>query len=379
MRWERVELGSEVTLLSGGTPKKSVPAFWDGEIPWVSSGEMTQRRIWDTALHVTNEGAIKGTKLIPPKTVLVVVRGMSLAKEFRVSLTQREVTFNQDIKALKCSERLNPEFLYYYLLSQARSIRDSTTEASHGTKKLESVILQKWPLPVPSDHEQLAIVEVLSKYDDLIFNNKRRVEILEESARQLYKEWFVRFRFPGHEHVKIVDGVPEGWHRCQVGDLLTLQRGFDLPVKNRIEGTVPIYASTGINGYHNEYKVKAPGIVTGRSGSLGTVLYVSKDFWPLNTALWVKEFKKVTPYYALFFLQSLKLENYNGGAAVPTLNRNDVHRIETFSPPEKLLESLNDYLNPIFDQIDTLAQQNLKLSQARDLLLPNLMNGEIAV
>ena len=340
MRWERVELGSEVTLLSGGTPKKSVPAFWDGEIPWVSSGEMTQRRIWDTALHVTNEGAIKGTKLIPPKTVLVVVRGMSLAKEFRVSLTQREVTFNQDIKALKCSERLNPEFLYYYLLSQARSIRDSTTEASHGTKKLESVILQKWPLPVPSDHEQLAIVEVLSKYDDLIFNNKRRVEILEESARQLYKEWFVRFRFPGHEHVKIVDGVPEGWHRCQVGDLLTLQRGFDLPVKNRIEGTVPIYASTGINGYHNEYKVKAPGIVTGRSGSLGTVLYVSKDFWPLNTALWVKEFKKVTPYYALFFLQSLKLENYNGGAAVPTLNRNDVHRIETFSPPEKLLECL---------------------------------------
>ena len=226
---------------------------------------------------------------------------------------------------------------------------------------------------------QFEISQILKKYDDLIENNKRRIELLEESARQLYKEWFVRFRFPGHEHVKIIDGVPQGWDKCQVGDLLTLQRGFDLPVKNRIEGSVPIYASTGINGFHNEAKVKAPGIVTGRSGSLGTVLYVSKDYWPLNTALWVKEFKKVTPYYALFFLRSLKLENYNGGAAVPTLNRNDVHRIETFEPPEKLLEAFTDYLSPIFKQIDALVEQNSKLSDARDLLLPKLMSGEIAV
>lgn len=209
--WERVPLSNDVKMLSGGTPKKSEPAYWDGDIPWVSSGEMTQRRIWDTELHVSHEGAQKGSKLVPEKTVLIVVRGMSLAKEFRVSLTQREVTFNQDVKALACSDRILPEFLYYYLLAQAPAIRDSSTDASHGTKKLDTAVLENWPIPIPSLSEQETLIDLLSKYDDLIENNRRRIELLEETARQLFKEWFIRFRFPGHEHVKIIDGVPEGW------------------------------------------------------------------------------------------------------------------------------------------------------------------------
>lgn len=275
--------------------------------------------------------------------------------------------------------KFNGKFFSYYFQTHfgRKMLLGATTGAAQEVINTASVA--NMPVPLPPENVHIRISQIVSNYDDLIENNKRRIELLEESARQLYKEWFVRFRFPGHEHVKIIDGVPDGWDKCQVGDLLTLQRGFDLPVKSRIEGSAPIYASTGINGYHNEAKVKAPGIVTGRSGSLGTVLYVSKDYWPLNTALWVKEFKKVTPYYALFFLRSLKLENYNGGAAVPTLNRNDVHRIETFEPPEKLLEAFTDHLSPIFNQIDTLIEQNSKLSNARDLLLPKLMNGEIAV
>lgn len=276
--------------------------------------------------------------------------------------------------------KTNKRFLYYLFNThgyrgQVRGSASGATVRHTAPERIKSCKVR-----IPEEYEdQKRIADFLGAYDDLIENNKRRIELLEESAGQLYKEWFVRFRFPGHEHVKLTNGVPEGWQRCKVGDLLTLQRGFDLPIKNRVEGTVPIYASTGINGYHNEYKVKAPGIVTGRSGSLGTVTYVSKDFWPLNTALWVKEFKKVTPPYVFFFLRSLKLANYNGGAAVPTLNRNDVHRIHTFEPPEKLLEAFTDHVNPIFNQIDTLAEQNIKLVNARNTLLPKVMNGEIAV
>lgn len=98
----------------------------------------------------------------------------------------------------------------------------------------------------------------------------------------------------------IVDGVPEGWKRLSLGEVLTLQRGFDLPTSARKPGSYPIFASTGTNGYHEQAKVKAPGVVTGRSGSLGTVMYVDEDFWPLNTTLWVKEFKRANPLFATY-------------------------------------------------------------------------------
>ncbi|MFN3130278.1 restriction endonuclease subunit S [Roseibium sp.] len=239
--------------------------------------------------------------------------------------------------------------------------------------------IKSFRFQLPPLEAQEKIASILSAYDYLIDNNKRRIALLEDAARQLYKEWFVRFRFPGHEHVKIVDGVPEGWERLPLGELLTLQRGFDLPVKDRKEGSVPIYASTGINGFHNEAKAKGPGLVTGRSGSLGKVILVLENFWPLNTALWVKEFKKIDPYFSYFLLQSLRLENYNGGAAVPTLNRNDVHRIDVSLPSAALLTEFADAVSPTFEQQRLLKRQNEKLGEARDLLLQKLMSGEIPV
>jgi type I restriction enzyme S subunit len=165
--WRTVPLGSEVRFLSGGTPSKSEPKYWGGKIPWVSSAEMTQGRIEDTDRRVTEEGADNGTKRVPPKTVLIVVRGMSLAKEFRVAITSRDVTFNQDLKALLPSENVHAEFLYYYLLSQNGPI-------------------------------------------------KRRIALLEKMAEEIYREWFVRMRFPGHEKVKFKKGVPDGWKKVRL-------------------------------------------------------------------------------------------------------------------------------------------------------------------
>lgn len=114
----------------------------------------------------------------------------------------------------------------------------------------------------------------------------------------------------------------------QFKDFITLQRGFDLPNSNRSGGEIPVVASTGISGYHNEYKVKAPGVVTGRSGSLGTVQYITQNFWPLNTSLWVKDFKGNSPKYVYYYLQTMQLEQYNSGAGVPTLNRNDLDAVD---------------------------------------------------
>jgi type I restriction enzyme S subunit len=267
------------------------------------------------------------------------------------------------------------KYLFDALLQ--RKYKQFTQGAAQDNLSQAKLLSLKFPIPGITEQKQIA--DVLSAYDDRIENKRRRIQLLEQAARLLYKEWFVHLRFPGHEHTKIVDGVSEGWEKKLLGELLTLQRGFDLPVSKRKEGLFPIYASTGINGYHAEAKVKGPCVVTGRSGSLGTVMFVSSDFWPLNTTLWVKEFKLVGPHYANHLLANMQLEQYNGGAAVPTLNRNDVHRVKVLSPPSMLLRMFEDQSHDIVKLIEALTSMNLKLAKARDLLLPKLMNGEVAV
>ncbi len=234
-------------------------------------------------------------------------------------------------------------------------------------------------IPCPPVDIQRRIGSMLATYDDLIENNRRRMALLEDSVRQLYREWFVRLRFPGHEHTPIVDGVPLGWERAPLESALVLQRGFDLPTQDRQDGEVPIYGSTGILGHHNQAKAAAPGVVTGRSGTLGEVQYVDEDYWPLNTALWVKEFKRVTPLFALFLLREMDLKQFNGGASVPTLDRKSVHRVDVLIPSKQMLRAFDEFAVDVFAQVKKLASQNQKLRQARDLLLPRLMNGELAV
>jgi type I restriction enzyme S subunit len=276
-------------------------------------------------------------------------------------------------------EYLTPEFLYYFFLYKGRTGHLSPLFTGATIKHLPREKLALVEVPVPPRSVQEHIASILSAYDDLIENNRRRIQLLEQAARLLYKEWFVHLRFPGHEHSKIIDGLPEGWEKMPFEDALMLQRGFDLPSHERKEGSIPVYASTGVNGTHNMAKVTGPGVVTGRSGSLGMVHYVHEDFWPLNTALWIKEFKQLSPHFAYFLLSALHLEQYNGGVSVPTLDRKIVHKIPIVVPKANVQSLFDEYVLPILEQIRRLRLYNDKLNETRDLLLPKLMNGEVVV
>ena len=169
--WERRPLGSCAKFLSGGTPSKATSEFWDGDIPWVSSGELTTMRIRDASLHVTSEAVKAGSRLVPSHTILVVVRGMSLAKEFRMAMTSRPVAFNQDLKALVPQSGVDAVYLFHALETQRDQIRDRATEASHGTKKLDTQVLASVPILVPSvriqDHFREIIDPLNSQWDVL--------------------------------------------------------------------------------------------------------------------------------------------------------------------------------------------------------------------
>ncbi len=232
---------------------------------------------------------------------------------------------------------------------------------------------------LPPADVQLRIAEALAYFEDLIDNNRRRIKLLEESARLLFDEWFVRLRFPGYRQATNLDGVPEGWQRLPLEQVLVLQRGFDLPIQDREDGPVPIYGATGINGFHNQVKVKGPGIVTGRAGSLGVVHFVPGDFWPLNTSLWVKELRRASPRFAVHLLRAMKLDRYGQGATMPMLDRKVVHQVPVLLPAPDLMARFESFATEVYDQIDTLQRQNQQLTKARDLLLPRLMSGQLAV
>ena len=315
--------------------------------------------------------------------VLLCIIGASMGDSCFVKV-KKTFGLSSSVAILRANESiLFPKYLYYwtrgYIFQDALyGIKGGAAQGYASQEMIKSLPLNYPPLPT-----QCKIAAILSAYDRLIENNTRRIEILEEMARSIYREWFVKFRFPGHEQTQMVDSelglIPEGWEVGRLDDALILQRGFDLPTQQRKEGNIPIYASTGVTGTHNEAKVKAPGVVTGRSGSLGTVIYIDEDFWPLNTTLWVKEFRRVTPLYAFYLLSDLKLEQYNSGAAVPTLNRNDIHGRLVVRPPQKLLEQLNLFVEPLLVLKKNLLKRSDNLRRTRDLLLPRLISGEIDV
>jgi type I restriction enzyme S subunit len=276
-------------------------------------------------------------------------------------------------------QKADARFIYYYFSSTEAVQKIINQNSSSGVPHINLMVLRNFPVPVPRLGEQQRIADILSAYDDLIENNQRRITLLEEAARMLYREWFVRFRFPGHEHFRMIDGAPEGWERKFLGDLLTLKRGYDLPETRRISGPVPVVSSSGITGYHNKKKADGPGIVTGRYGTIGEVFLIEEDFWPLNTALYVVDFKRNPVIFLVHVLLQTLVKIQSDKAAVPGLNRNMLHMLKVFAPPQWLRDQFGEIASVNYRQIYVLKEANKKLVEARDLLLPRLMNREIAV
>ena len=156
--------------------------------------------------------------------------------------------------------------------------------------------------------------------------------------------------------------IPEDLEETTLGSVVTFQRGYDLPLKDRKEGPYPIIMSNGIGGNHNEFKVKGPGITIGRSGNLGQPFYTEKDYWPHNTTLYVKKFENSNPKFMYYFLKRLKLNRFNAGSAVPTLNRNHIHPILIIIP-RKIEEqkAIAKNLSDLDLKIELLQKQNKTL------------------
>jgi type I restriction enzyme, S subunit len=271
-------------------------------------------------------------------------------------------------------------------------------------------ILSSFKLPIPDKTTQRLISSILSAYDDLIENNQQRIRLLEQSARLLYKEWFVRLRFPGHEHVKVKDGVPEGWCFKCIGEITTKIGSGSTP-----RGGAASYKSEGItlirslNVYDYQFEesglafidekqaeklsnvvVEPDDILLNITGaSVGRCCMVPDRLLPARVnqhVMIIRAHKgEVGPYYLLCAINDNQQKQMilniarSGGATREALTKDVVSGLRIPIPAKGLMDAFNENACDSFKQQQILANQNAQLAKARDLLLPRLMNGEIVV
>ncbi len=229
MRWQLHQLQDLCAeMTSGGTPSTSQSQYYGGDIPWLRTQEVNFNRVTDTEITITEDGLINSTaKWIPENSVIIAMYGNSAG---RVATNQIPLTTNQACCNLIVDPRkADYRFIYYRLMLDYDVLHQMAKGSAQNN--LNAGQIKAYAIQTPTVEVQERIADILSAYDDLIENNRRRMALLEEAARQLYREWFVRLRFPGHEHTRITNGVPEGWERQPFETALVLQRGFDLPIQ----------------------------------------------------------------------------------------------------------------------------------------------------
>jgi type I restriction enzyme S subunit len=234
-------------------------------------------------------------------------------------------------------------------------------------------------LRIPGLSKQRRIAATLALFDDLIKNNRRRIELLEQMAQAIYREWFVRFRYPGHEDATLVDSplgpIPGGWEVTTVGKVLELRYGKALKAADRHGGRVAVVGSSDVVGWHDQQLVPGPAIVIGRKGNFGNVTWVPGPCWPIDTTYFVS-----TELPLRYVAEQLKRTEFiNTHAAVPGLSRELAYSLPFLLPPSGIMSAFTETAATIGLGAQALSQQIGRLASLRDLLLPKLVTGQIDV
>lgn len=380
--WKSVRVG-EVAQLINGDRGKNYPSARHrtaSGIPFINAGHLDGGRVrLDSMDFIPPERyQLLRSGKVEADDVLLCIRG-SIGRWALVTPDAVPGAIASSLVILRSGPDVLPQFLAYHIASPegSRSIMASDNGAAQPNVGAQQVASLSIPLPPLED--QRRIVEVLDSIDGLIENNRRRMEVLEEIARAIYGEWFVKLRYPGHGDMPMVDStlgqIPEGWRMGTIGDALELKYGKALKADARRGGNVAVVSSAGIVGWHDESVVAGPAVVVGRKGNVGSVHWVDGPCWPIDTTYFVR-----TDLPLRFVAEQLRRTGFsNSHAAVPGLSREAAYARPFLIPPTTLLDSFQELVDPFGAQVAALSSQGEKLGQLRDLLLPKLVTGQVDV
>lgn len=297
----------------------------------------------------------------------------------------REGGCSNDVLVIKANKNIDSKFLYYVLSDNNFFNYDTVT--SKGTKmpRGNKNAIMKYLVPKIELQTQKKIASILSAYDSLIENNTKRIKLLEQMAENLYKEWFVRFRFPGYENVKMENGMPKGWKVERYGNISTITAGGDCPkiysnVKTDVTN-IPIFSNGttdgGLYGYTDKARITEPCITVSARGTIGYVSLHIEPFVPIVRLLAVVPNELLGVYY---FYHSTKNNYLEGnGTSQQQLTKPMFSKRKIVVPTKDVCDKFETFVSNIYNNIFSLQHQNSLLARQRDLLLPRLMSGKLEV
>lgn len=428
--WQKFALGDLTEWSSGGTPPKNNPEFWDGDIPWISASSMKTGHLSESDRTLTPEGLKQGSRLAKKGNVLLLVRGSELHKRIPVGIAVREVSFNQDVKALCAKNGLDKNFLYFWLSGNEQMLLSKVENTGIGAGKLDTNVLKNLPILLPPLPEQRRIAHVLGTLDDKIENNRKTAKTLEAMAQAIFQSWFVDFdpvraKMAGESRESIckrlklapeildlfpdrlVDSelgeIPEGWRVGTFEDYANIVGGSTPSTSN------PDFWIPGIHGWatpkdlanlkvpvllSTEHRVTEAGLqqISSRLLPAGTVLLSSRA--PIGYVAITE-----TPVAINQGFIALKLHNLENNIFIMLLIKHNMDEIisrangSTFlevskakfrpipviSPAQAILRFFAKLVIPLFLRIASLEKFTRMLTIQRDTLLPKLISGELRV
>lgn len=402
MRWEKSSLETICQKVTDGTHDS--PKTQETGMPFIKGTQVKNGRIdFNSCDYISYEDHLKVIARSHPQLGDTLLANIG-ANVGECALIREDLEFSiKNVALFKPDKRIiNPDFLYYALANPEEQKRLLAKTAGAAQPFLSLTVLRAHAINYPPLPTQKKIASILSAYDDLIENNQKRIKLLEEAAQNIYKEWFVHFRFPGHEAVPInaETGLPEGWAQVPIGDYCVVN-AESITKKNAPESIKYIDISSTQSGYFeeptemlfNEAPSRARRILHDRDCIFSTVRPNRKIYAfilePEDNLIASTGFAVLTPnqsedfpyIYLSISDQSFidRVAARAGGAAYPAINQSDFESMTIVVPKREIIKEFDEHVFTMLKQINLLLNKNSKLKEARDILLPRLMNRTIEV
>jgi len=370
VEWKEYKLGDVANITSA--KRIFYSEYVEDGVPFYRSKEIIDKfnkRDVQTELFISHERfqAIQKQFGIPQKDDILLTSVGTLGVPYLVK--EKEIFYFKDgnltwLRGIN-KDKVDPQYLFVWL--QSKVGQQKLYEITIGSTQPALTIsgLKEIEISLPSLPEQSVIAVIFRAIDDKIDLLHRQNKILEALAETLFRQWFIE---------EAGDGIGK------LGDVIELEYGKGLKEEVRTGTGFPVIGSSGVVGYHSDYMVEGPGIVIGRKGTLGKVIYLFENFFPIDTTFFVKsKVQSVGLFYEYFLLKTLNFQNMNTDSAVPGLNRVIALSTEINKPSATKLKSYNEHCAALFKKLNQNATQIRTLTQLRDTLLPKLMSGEVRV
>ncbi len=381
---EYVRLKDIGQIITGNTPPTSKPEYYGDYMPFIKATDIPigVKCTLVTEQSYSKLAAEKYKKSLVPKGSTCVVTIGSIGKKMTYAHT--DLFVNQAINAIVPKDSYDNEYIFYNVrcsvLPQLKKLDSGTTS---GRENISKTSFSSIRIPVIKDKNvQRRIGVILSTYDSLIENNTKRIRLLEKMAENLYKEWFVRFRFPGYEKVEMENGLPKGWKVKRYEDELNVKYGKGLPTNRLTEDGFPVFGSNGQIGFYTSYMYDTPQILISCRGASSGVVNISlpKSFVTNNSLVCelTDKTESVFEYLKYYFLNT-NLVQYQTGSAQPQITINNVVKLKMLVPSHEVQCAFSKKIRVIDKEVANLQNQNSLLARQRDLLLPRLMSGKLEI